>query len=186
MEAHLTSLPTSILRIADLATRKPTSFDLTPDAAERDQIAQALGITSVKKLRFYGEIAPLGRSDWDLKGTLGATVVQPCVVTLDPVTSRIDEAVVRRYLADFEQPSEEDVEMTADENAEELPATLDLYQVLIESLSLSLPAYPRAPDADLNQSVFTEPGQEAMTDESAKPFAGLAELRDSLKKKGDD
>lgn len=186
MEALLTSIPTSILRIADLATRKPTPFDLSPNGPERDQIARALGISSVKKLRFTGEIAALGRSDWELTAKLGATVVQPCVVTLDPVTSRVDEPIVRRYLADLEQPSEEEVEMTEDENAEQLPLSIDLYQVLIESLSLSLPPYPRSKDADLDQASFTEPGKEAMTDEAARPFAGLAGLRDRLENKGDD
>ena len=186
MEALLTSMPTSILRIADLATRKPTRFDLTPDAAQRAQIATALGIVGVKKLAFTGEIAPLGRSDWELKAQLGATVVQSCVVTLDPVTTRIDEPVTRRYLAEFEQPSEEEVEMTADENAEELPSHVDLYHVLTESLSLALPPYPRAEGAEMGSAVFTEPGKDAMSDEAARPFAGLAGLKQSLENKDQD
>ena len=49
-----------------------------------------------------------------------------------------------------------------------------------EALSLAIPLYPRAEDATLGEAVFTEPGKQAMTDEDAKPFAGLASLRESL------
>tara|TARA_R110002051_G_scaffold52574_1_gene99766 strand:+ start:10461 stop:11018 length:558 start_codon:yes stop_codon:yes gene_type:complete len=183
MEAHLADLPTSHLRLADLATRKATPFDLMPNAPERAAIAQALGIVGIKKLKFTGEIKPVGRSDWDLRGTLGATVVQDCVVTLDPVTSRIDEPVQRSYLTHVDEPEDTDVEMTIDENVEPLPASVDLYAVLIETLSLSMPAYPRAQGAEMGEAVFSQSGIAPMTDEDAKPFAGLGDLRKALEKK---
>ena len=185
MEAHLADLPTSHLRLADLATRKATPFDLMPNAPERAAIAQALGIVGIKKLKFTGEIKPVGRSDWDLRGTLGATVVQDCVVTLDPVTSRIDEPVQRSYLTHVDEPEDTDVEMTFDENAEPLPASIDLYTVLIEALSLSMPAYPRAQGAEMGEAVFSQSGVSPMTDDDAKPFAGLGDLRNALEKKAD-
>jgi len=47
---------------------------------------------------------------------------------------------------------------------------------MAEALALALPLYPRAPDADLGEAVFTTPGQAPMTHEAAKPFAGLADL----------
>lgn len=183
MEAALEHFPAHTLRLADLASRKPTVFSLTPSAEERGAIAAALDIIDIKKLTFSGEIAPAGAADWELTANLGATVVQACVVTLAPVTSRIDEAINRQYLAHFEQPTEDEVEMTVDENAEELPATIDLYQVLTESLSLALPPYPRSNGAELGEAVFSKPGVAPLTEESARPFAGLAGLRDALKNK---
>jgi len=52
-------------------------------------------------------------------------------------------------------------------------------------LSLALPAFPRSADASLGDAQFTAPGQEPMTNEDAKPFAGLGALRDALEKKGE-
>lgn len=181
----LSALPQSQVRLADLATRKATDFTVQPDAAARAAIAEALGISGVKKLRFAGQIAPVGKADWQLTGELGATVVQPCVVTLDPVTTRIDEAVTRTYVADLPEPEGSEVEMPEDDTIEPLPATLDLIQVLIEALALALPQYPRAEGVDLGEAVFAEPGVAPMRDDDAKPFAGLQALRDSLEKKGD-
>ncbi len=185
MEAHLADLPTSILRLSDLAARRATQFDVQPDAAERKAIAAALGIVGIKKLTFVGEISPVGRTDWDLKAKLGATVVQDCVVTLAPVTTRIDETVPRTYTAHFEEPNDDDVEMSVDENVEPLPATIDLVEVMVEALSLALPPYPRAEGAVLEESVYSESGITPMTDDDAKPFAGLGDLRKALENKDD-
>ena len=62
-----------------------------PDAAARGALAEELGLLDLRKLRLSGRITPDGDSGWRLDATLGATVVQPCVVTLQPVTTRIDE-----------------------------------------------------------------------------------------------
>lgn len=179
----MAKLPTSLLRLADLATRKPTTFALEPTAEERRAIAAALDIAGIKKLRFTGDIAPQNRKDWVLTAQLGATVVQDCVVTLDPVTTRIDDPVLRSYVADIPQIEASEVEMLIDETVEDLPEMLDLMQVMTEALSLALPTYPRVVGADLPQTVFTKPGAAPMTDDDAKPFAGLGALRESLENK---
>lgn len=176
-------LPKSHLRLADLATRKPTDFELVPTADERKAIAAELGILGVRKLRFAGALTPQGRQDWTLTADLGATVVQACVVTLEPVTTRIDEKLTRSYVADMPEIEAAEVEMPVEDTVEELPETLDLAQVMIEALALELPLYPRAEGAELPDAVFTQPGRAPMTDDDAKPFAGLGALRDRLEKK---
>lgn len=183
MEAQLADLPTSPLHLKDLAARRATEFSITPTAPERSAIAKALGILGIKKLLFTGELTPVGPTDWELRAKLGATVVQACVVTLDPVTSRIDELVSRVYTAHFEEPDENDIEMSVDENTEPLPATVDVAAVMIEALSLALPTYPRVEGAEIGSIVVTERGIAPMTDDDAKPFAGLADLKKSLENK---
>jgi uncharacterized metal-binding protein YceD (DUF177 family) len=183
MEAPLAQLPTSPLRFTDLPTRKSTTFDLTPTADERKAIAKLLNIVALKKLRFTGELTPQGRTDWVLDAKLGATVVQGCVVTLDPVTTRIDEVINRRYMAEIAEIEASEVEMTEDDNIDPLPDSLDVAQVMIEALSLALPTYPRSAGADLAQANFSEPGIAPMTDEDAKPFAGLSSLKEALEKR---
>lgn len=174
---------TDRLRLADLPKTSPTTFGLEPDAGARDALADELGILGIRKLRFAGTLHPVGKRDWELRATLGATVVQPCVVTLDPVTTRIDEEVRRTYLAELpEMPEGGEVEMPEDDTLEPLPDTLDLAQVMAEALALALPPYPRAEGAALADTVFTEPGKSPMTDDEAKPFAGLGALRDKLGK----
>lgn len=169
------------LRIADLAQNRATSFDIVPSPAHIAALAAQLDLLGLRKLRLSGQIAGQGRADWVLSARLGATVVQPCVVTLDPVTTRIDADIRRVYVTDYTDPDSPEAEMTEDEAVEPIPAEIDLEQILAEALALHLPQYPRKPEADLGKAVFTEPGKSAMTDEETRPFAGLANLRDQLK-----
>jgi hypothetical protein len=53
---------------------------------------------------------------------------------------------------------------------------------MAEALALALPDYPRAPDAELEAGQFAAPGVAPMTDDEAKPLAGLAALRDRLRR----
>lgn len=174
--------PLSSYRVADLPQNSPTPFDLTPDAPARATLADQLDIQAIRKLRFQGEIRAQGKRDWRLDGTLGATVVQTCVVTLEPVSTRIDVPVSRVYVTGLETPEGDEVEMPEDDTIEPLGDVIDPQAVMAEALSLALPLYPRKETATLETTVFTEPGATAMTDEAAKPFAGLADLRDAMKK----
>ncbi len=174
------ALPTEPVRLADQRSRGDRDFTLEPDAAARAAIAAHLDIPAVRKLRFAGRLVPAGKRDWELHATLGATVVQDCVVTLDPVTTRIDEPVLRRYLAELPEPAPGEIEMPEDDSVEDLPAVLDLAQVMIEALALALPPFPRSPGASLGEITVTEPGKAPLTDDAARPFAGLASLRDAL------
>ncbi|MBI1418307.1 MAG: DUF177 domain-containing protein [Limimaricola sp.] len=181
-------LPQEIVRLSDLQGRTARPFTLVPDAAGRAAVANALGIIALRKLRFEGELLPEGRRDWRLVADLGATVVQECGVTLAPVTTRIDENILRRYLAGAESVTLEagaEIEMPDDDTVEPLPGTLDLGAVMIEALALALPPFPRAPDAELGTLSATPPGAAPLDDAAEKPFAGLAALRNKLDKEGD-
>jgi len=170
------------IRLGDLPTNRPSPVRIEPDAGELSAMAEALGLSALRKVRLEGELIPRGKRDWDLQAHLGATVVQPCVVTLAPVSTRIEEAVERRFRAELPEPQPgAEVEMPEDDALEPLPETLDLARVLTEALALAVPQYPRADGARLGEAVFAEPGQSPMTDVEAKPFAGLAQLRDKLK-----
>ncbi|WP_109467306.1 YceD family protein [Albibacillus kandeliae] len=173
---------TQPFRVADLAQNRSTPFELRPDAAELSALAEELGLLGLRKLSFSGQIAGQGRRDWVLTGQLGATVVQPCVVTLEPVTTRIDTEVTRTYLAEMPEPEGEEVEMPEDDTQEQLGSVIDPGQVMVEALALALPLYPRKEGVGSGDASFAGPGITPMTDEEAKPFAGLAALRDSLKK----
>ena len=172
----------AIIKISKLGGRVATSFELKPDAVALAEISTSLELSALRKLVFSGEISPQGSSDWELKGHLGATVVQPCVVTLEPVTTRIEEDVIRIYLANWSTPQETETEMTEDDSVEPLRDIIDLTALAAEVLALAIPQFPRAANAQLGEFNITEPGAVPLSDESAKPFAGLAALKDKLGK----
>jgi uncharacterized metal-binding protein YceD (DUF177 family) len=168
--------------VRGLSPKKPTRFDLTAKPTERATMAETLGITAVHWFAFNGALHPVGRRDVRLEGSLEADVEQPCGITLAPVRTKIKEAVTRLYLADWQEPTGAETEIAADDEAEALPDVIDVAQVGVEALSLALPAYPRAPGAELGAVAHAEPGVAPLTDDTVKPFAGLASLRDKLGK----
>lgn len=171
------------LRVAELPHNASTPFDLRPEPAAMRALAERLGLVDLRKLTFAGEIRASGRRDWELRARLGATVVQPCVVTLEPVTTRIETPVTRRFLAEMPQPEGAEVEMPEDDTIEPLGPEIDPAQVMEEALALALPLYPRKPGVELGEAVYAAPGVAPLRDEDARPFAALAQLRDALKNK---
>lgn len=167
------------LKLPVARQRDPLDFDIVPDGETCAALAAEFDLKALRKVRLQGTLHPQDRADWRLEARLGATIVQPCDITLDPVTTRIDEAVARRYVADLdrEAPSAEQ-EMPEDVDEEPLPATLDLMAVLTEALSLAIPAFPRAPNAGFGKAAYAEPGAEPIHEDDLKPFAGL---RDAMK-----
>ena len=170
------------VRLSELSRHAPRSLQLIPNAAEINDLRVQLDLLGLSKVRLEATLEPVGKQDWDLSGRFGATVTQPCVVTLKPVRTRLDEVLERKYRAEL--PDDDlagEVEMPEDDSLDALPDHLDLMALLTEALGLALPPYPRAADAALGDANFTEPGEKPMTDDDAKPFAALNELRDKLK-----
>lgn len=179
-------LPAAIVTLTAGARRKPIPLRLDPSAADLQALAAFLGISAVARLRFSATLTPEGRSDWRLEGTLGATVTQPCVITLAPVRTRIDEPVLRRFMAELPPAVPGEAEMPEDDTIEPLPGSIDLWQIAAEALALALPPWPRLPGAELGALAVAPPGAAPLTDAAARPLAGLAALRDRLGLPGDD
>ncbi|MEL6466095.1 MAG: DUF177 domain-containing protein [Pseudomonadota bacterium] len=171
---------TAALRVSGLAQNVPTSFAIQPDAGSMEVIARMLDLSGLRKMRFEGHVKARGAADWLLTGTLGATITQPCAVTLVPVTTRIDTSVRRLYVRDYEVAQVPEAEMPEDDDVEALGRWIEPEAVMIEALSLAIPDFPKATGAELGQIVLTEPGVAPLTDEAAKPFAGLADLKSKL------
>ncbi|MFV0490712.1 MAG: YceD family protein [Pseudorhodobacter sp.] len=170
------------LRVSALPQRKPYRFDLAPDAHARAALAADLGITTLAALHFAGEIRASGKTDFRLEASLEARAEQPSALTLAPVETKIREKVLRQYIHDMTWPEAEEAEMPDDDSAEPLPEEIDLRAVLLESLALALPDYPRTPGETLEDAVFGPEGSAPLRDEDLRPFSGLAALRDRLSK----
>ena len=161
------------LSIRKLSGRESIRFRIEFDRRELAAMESLLGVTSIRKMRFSGVLAPDEDGSWNLTGALGATVVQPCVATLQPVTTRVEERVERRFVPDLElPPAAAMAECPADDYVEPMPDVVDLTDIATESLSLGISDYPRVPDA--------EPVDVHSADPESKPFAALAALKEEV------
>jgi uncharacterized metal-binding protein YceD (DUF177 family) len=172
---------------SDLNPKKVHDFDFRPTPEIIQKLVTELELLGLSKVRFHGQLRAVGRKGWELTAHCGARVIQPCVVSLDPVSTRIDVTVERKFIplsdpAFDNDGKDEEIEMDQDDSIEPLEEGVDLLTILTESLALELPAYPRSKGAVLKTSTFSADGTVPMSDEDAKPFAGLAALRAKLEK----
>lgn len=165
------------IKFSELKPNSELDFEIRPEQGFLEELAERFELISLQKVILKARLRPKGKNDWKLSGRLGASVVQSCVVTLDPVTTRIEEPFSRTFLSEWELPEEAEAEMPEDETLEPIPEVLDLLQMLSEVLALVIPPYPRKEGVELETSQFSAPGIAPMTDDDAKPFAGLAELK---------
>jgi len=170
-----------ILRLNRLRRDGPHQLEVIPTDTERAALLELLGLIGLRKMRFTATLAPLDREGWTLDGTVGATVTQPCVATMEPVQTRLDVPVRRTYLPDVaEFALSEELEITADTSDELEPlgtGLIDLGVLATGELALALPSYPRAAGAP-----EPEDAPAVDTDETHRPFAGLADLKAKLEK----
>ena len=170
----------AILRVDDLPGDAPVRFCVAPPPERLEAIRADLGLLGLRKLRLEGDLRAAGNGDWRLGARLGATVTQTCVVTLAPVTTRIEEAVTRRFLRGWSAAADPEAqdETALDDTTDPLGDEIDLEEVARESLALAIPDYPRAEGAALD-AVWTS--ADAQGDgEAARPFAALAGLKARL------
>lgn len=172
-------------RTGQLTRGAHTSFDLHPGVEECADIARFMQIVAVENLRMKGKLRPVGEDDWLVEARLTARVTQRCVVSLAPVAQDINEPVRRLYVPASGLPSEDEIDLELDEEDQDsYEDRIDVGHLMTEALALALDPYPRADDAALNQTQFAPPGVEPITDDSLKPFAKLAALKDKLSGEG--
>ncbi|WP_338548217.1 YceD family protein [Roseovarius phycicola] len=170
------------LRVADLKSNREVLFAIVPELDVLERLAAKLDLISLRKLRFEGALSPVGKTDWNVQAHLGATVAQPCVVTLDPVSTRIEEDLTWHLIKDWHahEPEGDDIEMPDDDASAPLGDEIDLMALMQEALALALPDYPRSATAPAKGARAAPPGAAPISDEDVKPFAGLADFKKRL------
>lgn len=155
------------------------------DAAACAALAKYLNVIAVEK--FHAELTVnrwRGRGV-NVEGTVSATIVQECVVSLEPVPSHVKETIKARFLPEslLEGNAEPAAEIVIDPLADDPPEpfdgrVIDLGALALEFLALGIDPYPRAPGVALQQPEITTAGMKGAAPAGKKnPFQLLAGLR---------
>ena len=147
-------------------------FDLVADAGVRAAVARVAGLRDLPRLHASFDVRRQGAGGLHVAGLVSATVGQNCVVTLEPLTNAVEEAIdlvfIPRRTAVGEEGEAEPRDVKWGDPEPLIDGIVDLGALAVEFLILGLDPYPRKPDA-----VF-EPPQNRTPEEG--PFAALAKL----------
>ena len=169
------SRPLSLDRINTTQHRE----EIVATDKERADLAARFGLLCLDSLSASFTLKRVRKDLVRVKGHVRAELAQACVVTLDPVPSKIDE----RFEVDFlegAQPAVTDLELDAEAAEAPEPAPdgwIDLGELAAEQLGLALDPYPRKPGAEVPAEWKAEPIAEPAAEERPNPFATLEKLK---------
>ncbi|MBM3504816.1 MAG: DUF177 domain-containing protein [Alphaproteobacteria bacterium] len=161
--------------VVDVSTVGPggAEYAFVASPAERRAVADRLGLVDLVALTGTARVMrAAGEKGVYLEVHFVADVVQSCVVTLEPVSMRLEEDVERTYAPPTDPTADTaDVVVTMEDDLTEplVHDRLDIGAAVIEHLALSLDPYPRKPGA-----AFVLENQDVATN---SPFAALARLK---------
>jgi uncharacterized metal-binding protein YceD (DUF177 family) len=169
--------PFSYTVVANDIPAKGRQYRFEMDEAQRRAVAETLGVPEVQAFVGDFEVRPLRGHSYSVRGKVEATVVQTCVVTLDPFPQEVAEEVdVTLMRAEDLDPASRGKEALVDAVETEGPEVfhrgrIDLGVIATEHLALGLDPYPRAPGADFGGHIEDD------SEVRPSPFAGLADLK---------
>lgn len=135
------------------------------DQAQRAALARGHGLEAVNSFRATLVIVPWKRNGVRVEGRVEAEIVQSCVISLDPVASRIDEAVEAVFLPEdsrlgregFEHHGEIVLTVDGPDSPETFAGdTIDVGALAEEFFGLAIDPYPRSPGAHLEADEASE------------------------------
>lgn len=149
-------------------------IEATPE--QRGALARYLDIPAVERMSVHLAVARWRTRGLEVRGELTASVVQTCVVTLEPVHSEVHEEIAANFFPETGKLRPEDVSgaEAGDIDIEPLvDGRIDVGALACEYLALGLDPYPRQPGVVFEQGT----ADEAKT----SPFAALSALRSGRK-----
>lgn len=171
---------TPISRFTDLneLTVAGSDLDFTAGEDELTALTEWAGVRKV--ISFSGKVflKRLSTTRFAIRASFDARIEQTCVVSLEPVTSRL-KGELTRELFFCEEVDSEGGELTLSSGDDDAPDTVTSYKYdvclpLLEEFSLSIDPYPRREGA-----LFAE--KSADKEPRENPFAALQSLKESMK-----
>jgi uncharacterized metal-binding protein YceD (DUF177 family) len=168
--------PAEFARVVSTARLAGTArHHIEANQEERERLARRLGLVELPYLEADVALRRLAGGRVRLDATLRAAVVQPCVVSLEPVPGTVEAAFTLVYAPDAPR-TVEDLLVSGDEEIVEplIDEKIDVGEAVAQELSLALDPFPRAAGASLPP---IEPAGAEPAGAKPSPFAALAKLR---------
>jgi len=155
---------------------------LEANAEELKALAKFWDVVSVEYLKAELQVTRWKRDGVKIKGEVHAAVTQSCVVTLEPVSSKIDESVEHIFVPEGSKlarmVTNEEGEIVLDPNGPDIPDqftgdSIDVGATVAEFAALAIDPYPRKSDIEFTDTTENEPEEE----KRPSPFAVLKDWK---------
>ncbi|MBV8061492.1 MAG: DUF177 domain-containing protein [Alphaproteobacteria bacterium] len=170
--------------VVDKISSNGVEDDIKATPKERAALAARFGLIDLPMLRARLQShASHAGAVVSVVGRLEADVVQPCVVTLEPVAAHIEQDIDVKFSAIDTTPEASAIQHDADEDDVEPieGGVIDLGELVAQHLGIALNPYPRKEGVAFDEAEMgAPPSQQAANDagkDTNNPFARLVELQ---------
>lgn len=177
-----------IVQLSELGSA-PFKLDVVATDSEQTALCKRLGLDGLRKLKAHVSFALIEKKHVIVSATFSATLVQPCCVTLKPVTTDISADFSITYIENVEEDEGDDEESDdffeekADPPEPLVNEQIDVGAALVEQLALVIDPFPRVKDAVFEGFVSKSKGVPDSEFEKKNPFAALSQLKAKPKNK---
>jgi uncharacterized metal-binding protein YceD (DUF177 family) len=177
---HNSESPVSLLANVARLPNKGLPVVIEADTGQRARLAQLHGLASVERYRAELLVTSWKGNGVKVSGNVEADIVQECIITLEPVESRISEEVSALYLPEDSKLGREGFhaggEILLAAEGPDSPETftgdtIDVGALAEEFFELAIDPYPRKQGAGLGQV------EDDAEDAPDSPFARLSALK---------
>ena len=171
-----------IVRVEKLGLQEYTQ-DFQATDRELNALAERFKIKSLDALSAQISLQLLSNGDVLMTASFQARVTQTCVVTLDPVISKISSSFTMSYtdLADAEGGHDEEEFVDLDDDIELSEAIIDgkidIGEAVSEQLALEIDPFPRVKGAKFDGYFTGTKAESEQVTEKKNPFAVLSKLK---------
>ncbi len=160
----------------------PVRIGLTASTEELQALAKFWDVVSVEYLKSELQVTRWKKDGIRIKGQVEARVTQSCVVTLEPVSSDINEKVEQIFVPEGSKlarmVTNDEGEIVLDPDGPDIPDqfvgdTIDVGVVVAEFAAMAIDPYPRKADVDFEGYGEKTPFE----DKKPSPFAVLKDWK---------
>ena len=149
-------------------------FDLVCSKDDLNQLTDKLNVLDTKKACINGTLKLQTANQIFLEGNVTAKLIQPCSLTLEPIITNISKTISRTFTIKTEKNiplKKSTVELTEKSFDDDIILDdINLGEVLMETISLEMPDYPKKSGASLR----VPPRSSSFPD---NPFSVLSKLK---------
>jgi len=161
----------------------PVTVKVSADERECKELAQVWQVVEVKSVKAEVYLSRWKKDGVRVKGRVEAEIVQACVVTLEPVGSKIDEEFEQIFVPEGSKlarvVAKDAAEMVLDPDGPDLPEefagdSIDIGEAITEFAALAIDPYPRKQGVEFADHI--ESTADAKNDRP-NPFAALKDWK---------
>ena len=178
---HMQADAPELSRVVEVANLAPLgeTIAVTADQHECTLIAKRLHLVDLRELTARLTLEPWRKGGWRVTGFVHADVEQLCVITAQEFGSSLSFDLDRHFLHEkdrYDQAAEVIIDPLSDDEPDVIAqGRIDIGELVVEGLALTLDPYPRMPGAEFD----TEHPQNEENGGETKPnpFSVLAKLQ---------